>query len=385
MERTDQGFFDAQGKLVRVVGMAVNANERKLAEDALRQSEEKFRRVFLDAGVGMIMVSREGRFLAANATFCEDLGYTEAELLKQKLELIVCHNDWAALSPRLSEALEGGRGFRRQEIRCLHKSGRVVHIECSASWIRNSEDDPRFFVAEMVDITARKESEEALGAFNRRLIQAQEDERTRIARELHDDISQRVALLAIRLGQLKAAPAGLPSDLLDQVSKTQQETAELSLSIQHLSHELHSSTLKIVGLSAAIRSWCGEFGEKRNIDVSFVSDDVPPGLPAEISLHLYRVMQEALNNAAKYSGDTRFDVRLWGTPTEINLSVTDAGKGFDVRAVEAGRGLGLKSMRERIRLINGHLAIDSMPDRGTTIHARIPVESNGQSSQNLPN
>jgi PAS domain S-box-containing protein len=380
MERTDQAFFDAQRKLVRMMGMLANITERKQGEDALRESEEKFRRVFLDAGVGMIIVSREGRFLAANATFCEDLGYTEAELLTEHLESIVCNDDWTTFLARLDGAREQGRGFRRAEIRCLHKSGRIVHTECSASWIQNGGSAAKYFVAEVVDITTRKESEQALAAFNGRLIQAQEDERTRIARELHDDISQRVALLAIRLGQLKASPGGLPSDLMNQVSKTQEETAELSLSIQHLSHELHSSTLKIVGLSAAIRSWCGEFGEKRNIDVSFASEDVPGRLPAEVSLHLYRVMQEALNNAAKYSGGTSFDVRLWGTPDEVNLSVTDSGKGFDVRAVETGRGLGLKSMRERVRMMNGLLVIESKPGCGTTIHARVPVGSNGHSS-----
>ncbi|UWZ83537.1 PAS domain-containing sensor histidine kinase [Occallatibacter riparius] len=387
LERTDQAFFDSERRLVRMMGMLSNITERKQAEHALRESEEKFRRVFLDSGVGMIIVSREGCFLAANATFCGDLGYTEEELLTQPLQSIVCSDDWTELLARLEEAIDVRRGFRREEVRCLHKSGRVLHTECSASWIKDSEGPAQFFVAQLVDITARKESEQALAAFNGRLIQAQEEERTRIARELHDDISQRVALLAIRLGMLKAAPGGLPDDMLDQVSKTQQETAELSLSIQHLSHELHSSTLKIVGLSAAIRSWCGEFGEKRNLDVSFVSEDVPAQMPAEVSLHLYRVMQEALNNAAKYSGSSSFDVRLWGTPGEIHLSVADSGKGFDVRAVESGRGLGLKSMRERMRLIDGSLAIESESGCGTTIHACVPVKSDEQAattaSQNI--
>ncbi|HKF49724.1 MAG TPA: sensor histidine kinase [Terracidiphilus sp.] len=211
-------------------------------------------------------------------------------------------------------------------------------------------------------------------SFNRRLIQAQEEERIRIARELHDDLCQRMALLSIRLGQLKASPDGLPEETQNQLSKMQKEAAEISISIQQVSHELHSSTLELLGLSGAARSWCGELSEKRKIEISFGNHDVPTILPSEISLNLFRVLQEALNNAAKYSGARRFDVRLWGTPAEIHLKVTDRGKGFDISAAMRGQGLGLKSMRERVKLMNGHLTIESKPNRGTTIHARVPVD-----------
>lgn len=219
------------------------------------------------------------------------------------------------------------------------------------------------------------ERRELAWSFNRRLIHAQEEERILIARELHDDICQRMALLAIRLGQLKALPGSLPDELLDRVSKIEKETGEIATSIQHLSHQLHSSTLELLGLSHAIRSWSNEFGEKRKIEIFFETQDVPARLPRENSVNLFRVFQEALNNAAKYSGVEQFDVRLWGTPGEIHLSVSDRGKGFDIKAAMRGRGLGLRSMRERMKLMNGHLKIESKPNGGTTIHARVPVDS----------
>jgi signal transduction histidine kinase len=222
---------------------------------------------------------------------------------------------------------------------------------------------------------------ELASSFNRRLIQAQEEERARIARELHDDVNHRVVLLAFQLGQLKKSPNGLSDDMLNQFSKMQEETTALSLCIHQLSHELHSSILELLGLSAAIRGWCGEFGENQNIEIQFESHEVPACLPSEIPLHLYRVFQEALNNAAKHSGVKRVYVRLWGTAAEIHLSVTDLGKGFDIRTAMMGTGLGLSTMRERVKLMNGHLEIESKANGGTTIQVRVPVDSANRLSQ----
>lgn len=371
VERFDQAFFNARQQMVRMVSMVTNISAQKAAEDALRASEEKFRRVFRDAGMGMIIVSPEGRFLAVNTAFCDTFGYSESECLGLTLQAITFEEDWPALARKLEDALQGGPGFSRQEKRCLHKSGRLIYTESSASLIRDCEGKPQFFVYEALDITARKESEEALVCFHQKLIQAQEEERSRISRELHDDINQRVAILAIRLGQLKASRRR-SADLVNQVSEIQQELMQLSLGLQHLSHELHSPTLHFLGLTAAIRSWCLEFSKDRNVEVSFESHDVPPNLPPGDSLHLYRVLQEALNNAAKYSGVSRFKVRLWGTSAEIHLMVTDQGKGFDVSSALRARGLGLKSMQERVKILNGSLVIESLPHHGTTILATVP-------------
>ena len=372
---------DASGRVLYYEGTVEDITERKQAEEALRESEEKFRSVFHDAGVGMVIVSPEGHFLAANGTFCDYLGYTEKELLAKTVQSVTFHEDWPAFSQKLSDALKEEHSFQRFEKRCLHKSGRIVYTESSASLIRTSQGNPRYFVGEVLDVTKRKESEAALSSVNGRLIQAQEQERIRVARELHDDVSQRLALLAIRLEQVEQKPLALPSDLLSHIREMQKDVEELLTNVQNLSHELHSSKLDYLGAVAAIRSWCKEFSEKQRVEVEFNSYELPSSLPPEISFCLFRVLQEALRNAARHSGVRHFEVQLEGRSGEIHLTVSDLGAGFDTEAAIKGRGLGLTSMRERLNLVNGSLSIDSQPRGGTTIHARVPFNSNGQSAQ----
>src|SRR5215469_4403120 len=191
---TSEGFL--------VTSAIRDITERKRQEEALRASEEKFRNVFSEAGVGMVIVSPEGRFLAANRTFCECLGYTEKELLEKTVESITLPEDWPSFSQKLNKALKEGRGFQWVQKRCLHKGGRIVFTESSTSVIRSRDGSRQYFVAEILDVTSRKEAEDALSAMTRKLIEAQEQERARIGRELHDDINQRLAMLSVALEQL---------------------------------------------------------------------------------------------------------------------------------------------------------------------------------------
>jgi signal transduction histidine kinase len=137
---------------------------------------------------------------------------------------------------------------------------------------------------------------------------------------------------------------------------------------------LHSSKLEYLGVVAGIKSWCKEFGERQRVEIDF-SNDVHSALPFEIGLSLFRVLQEALHNAIKHSGVKRIEVQLREESGEIHLTVSDSGRGFDVEAVKQGKGLGLTSMRERVRLVNGTIAIESKPMGGTTINVRVPLES----------
>jgi len=145
--------------------------------------------------------------------------------------------------------------------------------------------------------------------------------------------------------------------------------------VQALSHRLHSSRLELLGIAAAMGRFCAEFTEQQKAMVDFDTHDLPDRLPSDVSLSLLRILQEALHNAVKHSGVLRFEVQLWGSEKEIHLVVRDHGKGFDVEAARTGRGLGLVSMEERIKLVNGALSIDSQPGRGSTIHARVGVSS----------
>jgi PAS domain S-box-containing protein len=374
VDRNSQAYFDEQGRILRLVGMVVDVTERALSEAALRESEEKFRTVFRDAGVGMVIISPEGRFLAANRTFCDCLGYGEEELLAKTVESITVPEDWPAFSQKLREALTEGRGFQWVEKRCLHQSGRIVYTESTASLIRNSNGEPQYFVGEVLDITQRKEAEKALSDITRKLLDAQEQERARIGRELHDDINQRLALLAVELEQLGDEPSVFSQRRAQELRK---QIVEISNDVQALSHELHSSKLQYLGVVAGMRSWCKEYGERQKMEIDF-SNDVNSPLPFEIGLSLFRILQEALHNAAKYSGVKRAKVQLREEQGDLHLLISDSGKGFDVESALRGKGLGLTSMRERARLANGSIAIESKPMSGTRVHVRVPFEAHSQ-------
>jgi signal transduction histidine kinase len=225
-----------------------------------------------------------------------------------------------------------------------------------------------------MDITERKRAEEALSGMTRKLIEAQEQERARIGRELHDDINQRLAMLAVELEKLQDDP----SDLQSRVQELRRAMAEISDDVQGLSHELHSSKLEYLGVVAGIKSWCKEFGERQKMEIQF-SSDVSSALPQEIGLTLLRVLQEALHNVIKHSGVRKVSVQLRQDSFEIHLVVSDRGRGFETDAALQGKGLGLTSMRERVRLVNGTIAIDSRPMGGTAIHVCVPVASEQRS------
>jgi signal transduction histidine kinase len=210
------------------------------------------------------------------------------------------------------------------------------------------------------------------------LIEAQEQERARIGRELHDDIGQRLAMLAIELQQLGEDPRNF-SEARSHLGELYKQTLEIATDIQSLSHELHSAKLQYLGIAAAMRGFCREFGEQQKVEIDFQTHDLPSPLSPDMSLCFFRVLQEALHNSAKHSGVRHFEVRLWGTSDEIHLTIKDSGAGFDRKAANESRGLGLISMEERVKLLKGTLSIESQPKRGTTIHARVPHSSGSDS------
>jgi signal transduction histidine kinase len=143
---------------------------------------------------------------------------------------------------------------------------------------------------------------------------------------------------------------------------------------------LHSSKLEYLGLAVAMRAFCKEFSDQQNVEVVFAQDEVPSTLPQDISLCLFRVLQEALQNAVKHSGVRHFDVELRDTSNKLQLTVRDLGSGFDVGQAMKSRGLGLISMAERVKLVGGRLSIDSQPQRGTTIRASVPLNKVARAS-----
>jgi signal transduction histidine kinase len=219
----------------------------------------------------------------------------------------------------------------------------------------------------------RGRDQKTLSNLSRKLIEAHEEERTWIARELHDDINQRIALLVVDLERLKQELPPSVDQAKHRIEGANERIRELGNDIQALSHRLHSSKLEHLGLVAASSGFCKELSRQHDVEIDFQSEDVPSKLPPEIALCLFRVLQEALQNAIKHSGVRKFEVSLKGMSKELQLGVFDSGVGFDPEQINDGHGLGLISMKERLRLIDGRLFIDSRPHGGTRIHASAPL------------
>jgi signal transduction histidine kinase len=248
------------------------------------------------------------------------------------------------------------------EIRTLLVSGEVLEV-----------GGQNYTLSVAADITERKQAEEMLSIMSRRLIEAQEEERAWIARELHDDFNQRVAMVSVNLECLERDLSGSEVQAKSYTEEIKEQINELGRDLQALSHRLHSSKLDYLGLESACKGFCTELSARPNVEIEFHSENIPPKLPKETSLCLFRVLQEALQNAVKHSGVRSFRVSLDATSDEVKLSVSDSGSGFDFNQAISGQGLGLTSMKERLKLVDGQLSIDSKPGQGTTIHARVPL------------
>jgi two-component system sensor histidine kinase UhpB len=214
-------------------------------------------------------------------------------------------------------------------------------------------------------------------ALTGRLIAAQETERARIARHLHDDVNQHLAALSIALSSLKRRLPQAAQDVLAEVSRLQQQTIDVCDDIRNLSHELHPGVLQHAGLAAALRGSCAEFGLEHGLDVSVAADDDLDGLPPEVALCLYRIAQEALHNTAVHARARRARVTLNRTMSGLELTISDDGCGFNLEQARRAGGLGLLSIDERVRLVHGSLRIESWPQWGTEICIQVPLRPEG--------
>jgi signal transduction histidine kinase len=230
-------------------------------------------------------------------------------------------------------------------------------------------------------IAEREKLRDREAGFNSRLLQAQDRERARVAQELHDDIAQRIALLQIGLKQFRQT-AALSTDARTQVDGLTHVTSQISSGIRTLSRDLHPSALDVVGLKAAITGLCRELAERNQLKVQFICGDLPEHLERAVSLCLFRIVQEALHNVVKHSGVDSAVVELSHTGGGLQLSISDAGTGFDLSTVDGRAGLGLISMRERLRPFGGTFSIRSTPRAGTHIRVSVPV--NARASQLPP-
>jgi signal transduction histidine kinase len=267
--------------------------------------------------------------------------------------------------------LSGTAPEYRLEFRIVLPDGRVRWMADHGALLYGDGDRLRFATGIAKDITDQKQTEETLRRLSGQLISAQEDERRRISRELHDHVSQTLALLTVELEQLSRGDdmALKKNDLL---AAMQRRLRALSSDIHALSHQLHPAKLKYLGLVSAIRAMCRDVGSA-GMTVDFTEHEVPRDLPEDIALTIYRVMQEGLQNVRKHSGSMYAEAELKKSFAELILRISDEGKGFNSSISDGTEGLGLLSMRERLSSVGGALAISSAPGRGTVIEARIPL------------
>jgi PAS domain S-box-containing protein len=373
LEHSVRGFFGAQGKMVRLIGMVADITERRRAEEALRKSEERFR---LAAEAGKMYAydwDPETNMVVRTAECKRILG--EDAPLEMPLDEIL-----AKLRPEDRKKIREAMGkltpqnpANRVSYRSRRSDGTEVWLEHSVRALFDAEGKRVRLIGMVADINDRKETEQSLAAVSGKLIEAQEQERKRIARDLHDDINQRLALLNIDLQRMADTPPESQEALRRKAEELCRRTSEISSDVSALTRDLHSPKLELLGIVPAMRGFCDELAKHQNVTIEFRYSAVPSRLPGDVSLCLFRVMQEALRNALKYSGVQRFEAQLRGVPGAIELLIRDAGAGFDLQAVGGGRGLGMVSMRERVSLVQGTITIDSRPKGGTAISVRIPL------------
>lgn len=352
--------------------LAALAEEHQEAAHVVRESEGRFRLVANTAPVMIWMGGTDRLCTYVNQPWLEFTGRPlEAELGNGWVEG-VHKEDLKRTLETYSQAFDQRQSFE-VEYRIRRNDGEYRWILDTGVPRFNTDGSFAGYIGSCLDITDRKLAEDALASVGRRLIEAQEEERTWIARELHDDIAQRIALLAVELERCDPQAPGSAVDMHEYLQLVFQHISDLGKDIQALSHRLHSSKLEYLGLATATKSFCRELSEQRNVRIEFKHSDIPAAIPKEISLCLFRVLQEALQNAVKHSADQNFAVELYGTQDGISLTVSDSGIGFDWQDAMNRRGLGLISMRERIRLVNGELSIQSAPGRGTIVLACVPL------------
>jgi PAS domain S-box-containing protein len=386
-------WFHCEAKMVRaddgrpwfIHGVGFDVSELKRAEEALRESEAMLRELFDSAPDTVVVVDGDGRIARANAQIEQMFGFGQEELVGKPVEVLlserfrrshVRHREGYLAEPRTRPM---GAGL---ELFCRRKDGTEIPVDIMLSPVERAEGG--LVIAVVRDITNRKRAEEALKrreeelrALSASLLSVQDEERRRIARELHDSTAQNLAGLAMNLSLLMTAAATVSDPSLQRILSDSRALAEqCSREVRNLSYLLHPPLLDDLGLAPALKSYIAGFGQRTGIEVQL---DVPPDLgrlAPEIETALFRIVQEGLTNVHRHSGSTRAAIRLALTDREVKLTVEDEGAGSTARAIEDGvrLGVGIPGMRERAKQLGGHMDIDAGHD-GTIITVSLPRRS----------
>ncbi|HTS25263.1 MAG TPA: PAS domain S-box protein [Bryobacteraceae bacterium] len=372
---------EREGETDGILIFAEDITERKRMEATLREGEATIHALLETAAQAILAVDSRGTVVLANRTTEEMFGYTRDELLGAPLEMLlperlrerhVAHRSEFTAIPRTRPM---GIGL---DLQGLRKDGTEFPIEVSLNTVGTSQGT--LAVGFVTDITTRKQAETALRnserelrALARSLLTAQEDERRRVARDLHDDVTQRLALLSIEIGALASKNPVSPEEMRRRLRSFQHQVLQVSQEVRRLSHGLHPTVIEDLGLSAALEEFCEDFAKAQGIPVRFSAAAKDTRLTDGAASCLYRIAQECLQNAAKHAHATAIEVGLTATDSSMQLVIKDDGRGFAAAPENANSGLGLAGMKERIRMAHGTLSIASRPGCGTEIIASIPI------------
>lgn len=372
------GFLLMQAGLI--AGLLIHRRNRRATKRALRESEERFRII---ADTAPVMVWRAGPNQQCdffNKLWLEFRGRTVSEEIGQGWTEGVHPDDLEDCLKTYLGAWPGRESFR-MEYRLRRADGEYRWVLATGAPSIASNGSLLGYIGSCIDITERRQAEEALRdneALRQshaeiedlagRLIAAQEDERARVARKLHDDISQRLAVISIAMSECQRSEVHASGELLEVLSAVQQQTIALTEEVRLLSHGLYPGVLEHADLVDALRIHCGEFAQQHSLNVVVDADEDLVISDLTISLCLYRVVQEALRNIANHADARQVQVSVRRVEEEVQLVVADDGKGFTLaKARGKGGGLGLRIIEERIRLVGGRLSIETAPHMGTTI------------------
>jgi PAS domain S-box-containing protein len=367
-------------RLKIVADMIGSTLRRVQAQKELRESEAKYRSLTnnLNVGVYRNTTGPKGKFIEFNPAFLKIFGYeSRDELLSMTVSDI--YKDSKKREAFNEKMLKEGY-VKDEENVYMRKDGTTFTGAVSAVAVRDHDGRVSYYDGIVEDITKRKEVEKALQESQEdlqrlagKLISTQEAERRLLAREMHDDISQRLAILAIDAGKLERLCEDSANPIVETLQDMKNRLVDLSSDIHAISRQLHPSILDDLGLFDAVKAECQGFRRREGITVKYEPKAIPYQLPKDAALTLFRIVQEGLRNVAKHAQTQDANVSLFGMDDSIYLSISDDGVGFDYSEARKKPGLGLASMEERVRLIQGEISIKSEPGKGTVIEVRAPL------------
>ncbi len=356
---------------VLIILLLSNLLRRRRAERALRESEERLSVAVAAGDVGVWVWNLDDNGVWASKHWRQMLGFQPGEAVHYESVLERIHpEDRATVDATVQRAVKEQAEYKG-EYRVVLPDGTQRWIAARGRLDSNGNGRRVRMLGASVDVTGRKQVEESARDLSGRLLRAQEEERARLGRELHDDITQRLARLAMDVGQCeRGTPESSPAETLREV---REGLVRLSEDVHALAYRLHPSLVDDLGLADALKAECERFARQEPTAVEVKVQDVPATLPQDTALGLFRVAQEALRNVSRHARASTVQVTLRPMQGGLQLAIQDNGTGFDPVPRSERRSLGLASMRERVRLLGGELDIESAPGHGTTVVAWVPL------------